>query len=81
MHPFFINQYSFSFLPLILPLALWAIFWKVYGVWVAAKNGHKKWFVALLVLNTFGILEIIYIFNVANKKWSDVRRALNSLIK
>lgn len=45
-----------------IALALWAIPWKGYALWIAAKNSHKWWFVALLVINTAAILEIIYIF-------------------
>ena len=58
---------------LLLVLALWAIPWKIYGIWTAVKNGHKKWFVALILLNTFAILEIIYIFYIAKKSWSDIK--------
>lgn len=43
---------------------LWTIPWKGYALWVAAKNSHKWWFIALLVINTVAILEIIYIFAV-----------------
>ncbi len=60
----------------IVPLLIWSIFWKAYGVWTASKNDHKKWFVALLVLNTLGILEIFYLFKIAKKKWSDVKEIL-----
>ncbi|OGI60631.1 hypothetical protein A2641_01855 [Candidatus Nomurabacteria bacterium RIFCSPHIGHO2_01_FULL_37_25] len=54
-------------------LVLWAIPWKIYAVWIAVKNDHKKWFVALLLLNTLGILEIYYIFKIVNKSWAEVK--------
>jgi hypothetical protein len=60
---------------LALMLFLWTIPWKIYAVWLAVKNGHKKWFVALLVLNTAGLLEIFYIFKVAHKSWEEVQGA------
>lgn len=56
----------------LLLLTLWTIPWKVYSVWLAVKNNHKKWFVALLILNTVAILEIFYIFWVAKKSWAEV---------
>jgi hypothetical protein len=59
----------------ILILALWTIPWKVYAVWTAVKNDHKKWFLALIILNTVGILEIIYIFKIAKKSWPEVKGA------
>jgi len=43
-------------------IILWAIPWKGVALWKAARNSHKKWFIALLLLNTMAILEIIYIF-------------------
>lgn len=47
---------------LIAALAIWSIPWKGYALWIAAKNGHKWWFIIILVANTIAILEIIYIF-------------------
>ena len=49
----------------LLLLIVWGLFWKGFGLWYAAKRGEKWWFVAFLVLNTAGILEIVYIFFVA----------------
>lgn len=50
-----------SFAILIIALAVWSIIWKGFSLWFAARNYQKGWFVALLILNTFGILEIIYL--------------------
>lgn len=44
--------------------ALWVIPWKGWALWLAAKNTHKWWFIALLVINTVAILDIIYIFAI-----------------
>jgi hypothetical protein len=77
------NQLPLSVYILIVILALWTIPWKIYAVWTAAKHDQKRWFVALLVLNTVGILEIIYIFKIAKKSWvevkGDFRKALKSI--
>lgn len=75
------NPYLGSKVPLVL-LALvvaWTLFWKGYAIWTAVKKDHKGWFVALLVFNTLGILEIIYLFAVAKKKWSDVGNVLSRI--
>ncbi|NTW45426.1 MAG: hypothetical protein HGB18_00025 [Candidatus Moranbacteria bacterium] len=48
-------------LMLLLPVVVWSLVWKGVALWKAARNGHTAWFVALLILNTVGILEIIYI--------------------
>ena len=47
---------------------LWIIPWKGYGLWKAAQNRDQIWFVAILVLNTLGILPIIYIFFIDKNK-------------
>ena len=57
----FTPQFAAIFIPLMLVIALWTIVLKGYSLWAAARAGQKKWFVALLVINTFGILEIVYL--------------------
>lgn len=49
-------------------LAVWSIIWKGIALWKAAQNGDKKWFIAILVVNTIGILEILYIYVFSKKK-------------
>ncbi len=53
-------------------IIIWVLPWKIYSLWLAARRGEKKWFVALLILNTFAILDIIYIFYIAKKSWKDI---------
>jgi hypothetical protein len=53
---------------LFLLLAVWALFWKGLALWHSSRKGEQWWFIALLVLNTFGILEIIYLFAVAKMR-------------
>ena len=45
----------------------WSLVWKAIALWYAARRGEKGWFIALMVLNTVGILEIVYIFAVAKR--------------
>jgi len=52
----------------IILITLWVLPWKGVALWKAAKNGNKKWFIALLILNTLAILEILYIFVFGKKK-------------
>ena len=76
------NQLGLSFADnwILIPILLWTLFWKGCALWIAVQNNQKKWFVALLVLNTVGILEIIYIFYIVKKKWSDVKEILTGKI-
>ncbi len=52
---------------LTIVLLFWSLFWKGYALWKAAGLRQKYWFIVILILNTFGILDIIYIFTVARK--------------
>ena len=53
---------------LLMLLVAWSIVWKGIALWRAARNGHRGWFIVMLVLNTAGILEIIYIYAFSRKK-------------
>lgn len=56
--------------PILIVLLLWSVFWKGLALWHSAQRGHYWWFVILLVVNTVGILEIIYLFAIAKLKFS-----------
>ncbi len=47
---------------IVLLLLIWTLPWKGVALWKAARLSEKWWFVILLVVNTIGILEILYIF-------------------
>lgn len=47
---------------------LWSLIWNGLGLWYSAKNEQKGWFVALLILNTLGLLPIIYLIWFRRKK-------------
>lgn len=49
-------------------ILIWTIFWKGSALWHAAKVGDFKWFLAILILNTFGILEIAYLIFIKKMK-------------
>ncbi|OGN10128.1 MAG: hypothetical protein A3J46_00485 [Candidatus Yanofskybacteria bacterium RIFCSPHIGHO2_02_FULL_41_11] len=54
-------------LGILLVVSIWTLFWKGLALWKAAKLGHKGWFVAILLINTLGILEILYIYVFSRK--------------
>ena len=43
---------------LIILLVLWDLYWKAHALWMAAQNNDKKFFIALLVINSVGIIDI-----------------------
>ena len=66
-YPFFflgfpIGLALFSFM--LAVLMLWSLFWKALGLWHSARRGQYWWFVILLIVNSVGILEIVYLFFV-----------------
>lgn len=63
-------------MPLILvAVVLWTAVWKGLALWHAARRNEPGWFVALMIVNTLGILEIIYLFAVAKKKTNELFKA------
>lgn len=44
---------------------VWSLFWKGLALWHSAKRGERWWFVAFLIVNLMGILEVYYLFFVA----------------
>lgn len=49
------------FWPVFLVLVVWELAWKGVALWKAASYRQTGWFVAILILNTIGILPIVYI--------------------
>ncbi len=47
--------------PWLIVLLIWTLVWKGLALWKASKNNHLPVFIALLILNTAGIGEIIYL--------------------
>jgi hypothetical protein len=45
----------------LLSAIVFAVTLKGFALWRAARNNSSGWFVALLLVNTFGILEILYL--------------------
>jgi hypothetical protein len=45
----------------LIPIMVWDSVWKAIGMWKAGRNNQLKWFIAMIVFNTVGILPIIYL--------------------
>lgn len=59
--------FPFHILPFFAVLSLWSLFWKGLALWRAGRRGEGWWFGILLVVNTLGILEMVYLFGVAKR--------------
>ncbi len=55
----------------IVCVLLWSIVWKGLALWHAARRGEKWWFGILLILNTMGIVEMLYLLLVVKLFASD----------
>jgi len=51
----------------VLVIVAWSAVWKGLALWRAAREGSKPWFIALLIVNTVGILEILYLYVFSKK--------------
>jgi len=62
-------------------ILIWSLIWKGLALWHAAKIKQVYWFTAILILNTAGILEIAYLFFIAQEKFDvkNIKEALKSL--
>jgi hypothetical protein len=46
---------------ILIVLGIWELFWKGIALWQASQNKQRNWFIGLLIINTIGILPIIYL--------------------
>jgi len=53
---------------------IWSLIWKGLALWKSAKKHQPIWFVVLLVMNTLGILEILYIFLFSEMKKEKIEK-------
>lgn len=71
---------------LIILIIIWVLVWKGFALWRAARLNHMIWFLLILVINTFGVLEIIYLLfskhSAENKiKEDEIKTKTNQKIK
>jgi methionyl-tRNA synthetase len=73
-YPLFMSQFFTGGAPasnvslwIFVALVAWSLAWKGIALWKAARNNQLYWFVAMMVINTVGILEIFYIYVFAKK--------------
>lgn len=42
-------------------ILIWELIWKAIGMWRSARNNQTNWFIFLLVVNSAGILPMVYL--------------------
>lgn len=68
VYPGFSSPLMFPFLLLMI----WSMFWKGLALWHASRKKEPIWFIALFIINSGGILELIYLFGVAKIKFDEL---------
>ena len=54
---------SLNTLVIILAIvSIWSLIWKGLALWKSARRRQIVWFIIFLLVNTVGILEILYIY-------------------
>lgn len=53
---------------ILLAVIVWSLPWKGFALWKSARRGESLWFIVLLLVNTAGILDIMYLFIFSNKR-------------
>lgn len=56
------GQFGTGMSVLLAVVLVWSIIWKGLALWKAGRAGSKPWFIVLLIVNTVGILEILYLY-------------------
>jgi len=60
---------TWYFAVIMIVLFAWSLTWKIIGMWKAGRNNHLAWFLCIALINTLGILPIVYI--LMNRKKDD----------
>lgn len=53
---------------LLVVILLWSFVWKFLALWKSARKNHLIWFIVFALVNTVGILEILYIYVFSESK-------------
>ena len=67
---------------LVYLVLVWTAVWKLLALWKSARHKHVVWFIVMGVINTIGILPILYIYIFSKlhhssfKKKKQVKRAV-----
>ena len=68
IHYLFWNILGGIFFPLLVLMIVWEFVWKLIAMWKAARKDSPIWFVVLAIVNSLGILSILYIYVFSEMK-------------
>ena len=64
-----------AFSIIIILLIVWSFIWKGIALWKCGRNNQLGWYIVLLIINTAGILEILYILFFQKNKNQPVNQS------
>lgn len=78
---YFFYQHPVNFFVVLFLVTAWELTWKAFGLWHAAQNKQKGWYVFMLLLNTAGLLPIVYLlwFKPKQKREAPLKQATRSV--
>jgi len=53
---------------ILMIVAIWDLVWKAIAMWKSARNNQLVWFIFIIIINSAGILPIIYLLFFSKKK-------------
>ncbi len=63
----FIINNAVAVVLIIILVTIWDVVWKAIAMWRAAKRDSKTWFVILMIVNSVGVLPILYLIFTRRK--------------
>jgi methionyl-tRNA synthetase len=66
---------------LFVVIAVWSLVWKMLAMWKSARKKQVGWFIALALLNTIGILQILYYFFFSEMKLDSKKPMKKKVVK
>ncbi len=68
MYGYFYHQYNLGTFLWLTPFIFLELILKVIALWKAGRNNQLYWFIALVIVNSVGILPVIYLLFFQKKK-------------
>jgi len=57
-------------------ILIWSLVWKLLALWKSARNKQVVWFIVLALINTVGILPILYLYVFSKMKSSQKKKVV-----
>ncbi len=65
-------------IPLFIILFVWDAVWKIIALWKAGRNNELGWFICIALINSVGILPIVYLIYSRSKRKAAEAAAANT---